>query len=341
MNRGPFDRLPPTRRASDDFSPPLGLRPSADRHASPGGRAPAAVPAAASAEVTAGPSRRLSLLVSVRDAEEADAALAVGVDLLDVKEPSRGPLAAADPATWRQIAARWRHRFGEAALRPGETALRPGNTALQPGNTALSAALGEADQAVAAAADLPGDYAFAKAGPGGCGSGRALADAWDAVRAALPETTSLVAVAYADDEAAGCPPPERVFELAAGRDIRWCLVDTFVKDGRGLTDHLSPRRLAALVDAARGRGQWVALAGSIVLRSARTLLRDGIRPDCFGVRGDVCPGGRRQGLSPARVAAWRDACRLIDGHCDGAETSQDLAAGRSPFLPRDASEARG
>jgi len=36
------------------------------------------------------------LLVSVRSADEARAALAGGADLIDVKEPSRGPLGAAD-----------------------------------------------------------------------------------------------------------------------------------------------------------------------------------------------------------------------------------------------------
>jgi len=36
------------------------------------------------------------LLVSVRSADEARAALAGGADLIDVKEPSRGPLGTAD-----------------------------------------------------------------------------------------------------------------------------------------------------------------------------------------------------------------------------------------------------
>src|SRR4051812_30438336 len=38
------------------------------------------------------------LLVSVRSAAEAEAALAGGADLIDVKEPARGPLGRADDA---------------------------------------------------------------------------------------------------------------------------------------------------------------------------------------------------------------------------------------------------
>ncbi len=41
----------------------------------------------------------VGLLVSVRDAAEAAASLAGGADLIDVKEPARGPLGRADAAT--------------------------------------------------------------------------------------------------------------------------------------------------------------------------------------------------------------------------------------------------
>ena len=43
------------------------------------------------------------LLVSVRNAAEAEIALSAGVDLIDVKEPSRGSLGAADPAVWPDV----------------------------------------------------------------------------------------------------------------------------------------------------------------------------------------------------------------------------------------------
>ena len=45
-------------------------------------------------------------LVSVRSPEEALAALEGGADLIDVKEPSRGPLGAADPR-WSRRYSKW------------------------------------------------------------------------------------------------------------------------------------------------------------------------------------------------------------------------------------------
>lgn len=43
------------------------------------------------------------LLVSVRNAKEAMAALVGGADLIDVKEPLAGSLGAATPKTWQEI----------------------------------------------------------------------------------------------------------------------------------------------------------------------------------------------------------------------------------------------
>ncbi|MDP7303223.1 MAG: (5-formylfuran-3-yl)methyl phosphate synthase, partial [Pirellulaceae bacterium] len=43
------------------------------------------------------------LLVSVRDANEAQQALAGGADVIDVKEPARGALGAADPEVWHHV----------------------------------------------------------------------------------------------------------------------------------------------------------------------------------------------------------------------------------------------
>src|SRR3954454_6660925 len=43
------------------------------------------------------------LLVSVRSADEARAAVAGGATIVDVKEPDRGPLGCAGAATWRAV----------------------------------------------------------------------------------------------------------------------------------------------------------------------------------------------------------------------------------------------
>src|SRR5262245_26134710 len=49
--------------------------------------------------------RRPQLLVSVRDVAEARAALTGGADIIDIKEPRRGPLGMAKPAVMAEIVA--------------------------------------------------------------------------------------------------------------------------------------------------------------------------------------------------------------------------------------------
>src|SRR4051794_20645147 len=87
-------------------------------------------------------SRNPGLLVSVRDAAEAAAALRGGADVIDVKEPRRGPLGRADDATVAAVVA------AVAGRRP------------------VSAALGELADAGAAAPAVPG-LAFVKWGLAG------------------------------------------------------------------------------------------------------------------------------------------------------------------------------
>ena len=43
------------------------------------------------------------LMVSVTNAAEATLALECGADMIDVKEPRRGPLGPADPKVWREV----------------------------------------------------------------------------------------------------------------------------------------------------------------------------------------------------------------------------------------------
>src|SRR5690606_37872224 len=48
--------------------------------------------------------RTVRILVSVADASEARVALAGGAEIIDVKDPARGSLGAADPSVLREIA---------------------------------------------------------------------------------------------------------------------------------------------------------------------------------------------------------------------------------------------
>src|SRR5438552_9682827 len=136
------------------------------------------------------------LLVSVRDAAEAYAALAGGADLIDVKEPTRGPLGRADDAT-----------IADVVRAVG-------------GRVPVSAALGEL-HVHPDVPPVPLDYVkWGLAGWDGRDWQRALADA----------PRQAVVVAYADWQDAAAPNAAFVAQFAAERRAAALLIDTFVKD---------------------------------------------------------------------------------------------------------------
>jgi uncharacterized protein (UPF0264 family) len=224
------------------------------------------------------------LLVSVRAAAEAAAALAGGAAVIDVKEPSRGPLGRADAATVAAV-------VGTVAGR------RP-----------VSAARGE----LAEDADpLPADgLAYVKwglAGLGGRPDWRGLLLA--AVRRA--ETAPgcrAVAVAYADWEGVQAPPPAEVCAFACAQQLAAFLLDTGTKDGRTLLDWLPPAEVGRLCRECRRAGVRVALAGSLGPEQLAALRP--AEPDWFAVRGAACRGGdRRAAVDVDRVRRLVDLAR--------------------------------
>lgn len=220
------------------------------------------------------------LLVSVRSLAEAGAVAHLGIEVLDLKEPQHGPLAPAAIELWEQIADRYAT------------------------TVSLSAALGEFEQALELAAHVPQSFAFAKAGPSNCGTCSELIQAWTRLRERLPCKVALVAVAYADHRAAGCPQPLQVFELAGQMGIQTWLIDTFEKDGRSTLDHMTMQALQAVSTLARSHAaRWV-LAGAIRLMMIPSVRDWGATPDLLGVRGDVCDGPRAGQLSPMKVRNW-------------------------------------
>jgi uncharacterized protein (UPF0264 family) len=234
----------------------------------------------------------VKLLVSVVDAAEAGVAAAAGADIVDVKNPAEGSLGAPLPAV---IA-------GVRAAVPGELPVSAaiGDMPNLPGTAAL-AALG----AVRSGAT------FVKVGLWGVSTEDEAVDLLRAVRdgAANVPSTVVVAAAYADGRRVAHAPlsPELLPRVARTAGVGACLVDTAVKDGRGLLEWLSPEALASLVADAHAAGLEVALAGALraedlpVIRDAGT--------DIAGVRSAACRDGRRSGrLDAARVRALTAAC---------------------------------
>jgi len=232
------------------------------------------------------------LLISVRDHEELLEVQKSQAQIIDLKEPRRGPLAPADLSLW-QLADQIRQQSDG-----DDTGL-------------LSAALGEQEQARNVAASLPSAFDFAKVGPSDCDTKARLCRLWDEVRQSLDDTTELVAVAYADWKAANCLSPDVIFRLAGAHGFKRCLIDTYQKDGRSTIDHLGYQTLTDLHQITRQHHLWWTLAGSIRIPMVNEFQRAGWLPDCFGVRGDVCVGTRTTKIAPDLVQAWCQ--RLMSG----------------------------
>ena len=211
--------------------------------------------------------------------------MAGGADVIDVKEPARGPLGRADDAVFAEVLVR------VAGRRP------------------VSAALGElCPNAVPGA--TPG-LRYVKWGLAGWGRN----DGWQeqlrnmyglrhrAETSLRPDGEcgcEVVPVANADWERAGAPPVEEVVNFVC-RFGSIVLIDTFNKmPGQTLLDVLSPAAIVRLCRACRAGGVKVALAGS--LRAGQMVELRAAEPDWFAVRGAACIDGRRDlPISAGRV----------------------------------------
>lgn len=209
--------------------------------------------------------RPTRLLVSVRNAVEADIAASCGADIIDAKEPRRGALGPVDPQTLAEILRK------VAGKKP------------------LSAAGGELLDHTRMT--LPAGFGYIKIGLANAQSKISwpymLEKRFQAYGRALP-----IAVAYADYQRAGSPPVSEVLNWARNHRAAGLLLDTAVKDGVGLFDWLSKRELATIIATGQKANINVALAGSLSGESLERALRLG--PDIVAVRGAACPGGDRE-----------------------------------------------
>jgi (5-formylfuran-3-yl)methyl phosphate synthase len=217
-------------------------------------------------------------LVSVRNPLEARAAVAGGCDVLDIKEPSRGPLGMADPEVMAAIA-------DFAAGCRGGVALP------------VSAALGELVDWQTRASDfsVPPGIEYVKFGSAGLDSTARWIEAWHAVQGRLksraPHNLQWVAVAYADWRAARGVEPRRLLDGAQSAACDVLLVDTFDKGAGSLPKLMEAAELRQLCDAAHQAGLKIALAGRLRRAHFSALVEAG--PDILGVRGTACAGGSR------------------------------------------------
>jgi uncharacterized protein (UPF0264 family) len=232
----------------------------------------------------------MRLLVSVVSAREARRAVAGGADIVDVKDPRQGPLGAPSPRVVSEIV--------QAVA----------------GAAPISVALGDLPDPSRAAA-LAG-IAYVKAGLRGAERLDRAASVMSAIADAVGPQIAVIAATYADARVLDPPAlePASLPALVERTGIAGALVDTFVKDGRGLYGWCSEAELAELVDRTRAAGGTFGVAGQLRLGELRR-----VDADIVGVRSAVCAGGDRTGeldseLVTAAVAELRRAPdRLLAG----------------------------
>lgn len=234
----------------------------------------------------------MQLMVSVVRVDEVGDAVAGGADILDIKNPAEGSLGANTPDVIRQIRAR--------APKAIKVSAAIGDMPNLPGTASL-AALGAAYCGV--------DYV--KVGLRGPSTQEEAVFLLQAIRRALLEFpgVSVIAAGYADFARAGTLDPRLLPGIALAAGVQGCLLDTAIKDGRGLFDFLAPGLLCSLADEAHRGGLIFALAGA--LRAEDLALTREVGADVVGVRTAVCRDRRRSGrLDAGLVRSLRAAITL-------------------------------
>jgi uncharacterized protein (UPF0264 family) len=235
------------------------------------------------------------LLVSVRDADEAELAVTAGAAIIDVKEPTHGSLGRADVAVAAAVIAQVAGR-APVTLAGGELAAGP-------------------DQIVAHLAELRGllparvpPPMAVKAGPAGL-TAVAWRDSFARLRDGLPSGMEAVAVAYADWQRAGAAAPEAIIDAAAPAGAVTVLVDTFDKQGPGLLETVRPESLAHWNAAATAAGLTLAVAGRLTPAGVAAAFAVGVR--VVGVRSAACGGGRDGRVAARRVRELVTLSRVV------------------------------
>jgi uncharacterized protein (UPF0264 family) len=221
------------------------------------------------------------LLVSVVSAPEAERAVAGGADIIDVKDPAEGALGAPAPRILTEVV----RAVGGAApisVALGDLPDLPHTAALAARGAALSGA------------------AYVKLGLRGVRELDRAVAMMRAVADAVGPGTAVIAATYADADTLDPPAlaPEWLPSLVERTGIAGALVDTFVKDGRGLYAWLPDAELSDLIARTRAAGGMFGVAGQ--LRPGE-LARAGA--DVVGVRSAVCRGGDRTAELDAELVA--------------------------------------
>ncbi|QVL32825.1 hypothetical protein KIH39_02580 [Telmatocola sphagniphila] len=218
--------------------------------------------------------KTIQLLVSVQNAEEAALVMDLGVDCIDIKNPSVGSL-------------------GRPTFEVVDEVVN-----LVADKVPLSAALGEFseehDTLDVRLLKLP--LRYLKWGLSKLGWPMPFVNHVREVNG----FGRMIGAAYADAKICDAPSLPKVACLASRLNAPVFLIDTFQKDGRSLFAHVSVAEIEHLREMAFWGDMELALAGSVKWEELPEIKR--IRPNWLAVRGLVCQeGDRRKPIDPERV----------------------------------------
>jgi (5-formylfuran-3-yl)methyl phosphate synthase len=235
-------------------------------------------------------------LASVTGPDEAAVALDGGADLIDLKNPTRGALGAADVAAVRALDGR----------RPVSAVT--GDLPMDPA-TVLAAAR--------AMAEAGADYIKIGIFPGGAPVAclRALAP--------LASRHRLIAVLFADLD-----PDLGLLPLLHTSGFAGAMLDTARKDGRRLLDAMDMTALAGFVAACRANGLSAGLAGRLEPPDVPRLLM--LQPDVLGFRSALTSGARDAAIDAEAVRTIRELIPSAAPAEEGADWRLLAARGYAP-----------
>lgn len=217
----------------------------------------------------------MKLLISPKNKTEAIEAIAGGANIIDVKNPNEGPLGASFPWIIKQIR-QITPKDTEVSCTLGEAPHLPGSMAL--------ASLGAATTGVN----------YIKAGLSGLKTAKEAVYLMQNVIKAAKEYDSSIKVVisgYADAARIDTVDPLCVPKIAYETQADIAMLDTAIKDGKGLFTFLTNPQLQRFVELAHSFGLKAALAGSLQKTNLYAVHKLGA--DVVGLRGAACTSNDR------------------------------------------------
>lgn len=237
------------------------------------------------------------------DEKEAIEAIAGGADIIDVKNPKEGSLGASFPWIIKQIRANT-PQSTEVSCAVGDVPNLPCTVSL--------AALGAATTGVN----------YIKVGLYGV---KKMEDAIYLMQNVTrtiknyDSTIKVVATGYADAEKIGAVDPLLIPQIGREAKVDVAMLDTAVKNGKNLFNHLKIDQLERFIREAHTYGLKVALAGSI--RKADIPLIKDLGADIAGIRSAACTNNDRVHgrITKENVQAIAEAAK----YCENSPTTKN------------------